>query len=518
MAFSLIYSYPSQLLPRSLCYSSPTTTSSVTSTLLISQSSSSSSSSQPSIFDYNSLIRAQIDTGRPKHALVLFHRMLAVDALSPDRFTFPTVLKACGHLSAIAEGQQIHSLFLKSHFVPSSDVFVLTSLLHFYACCGRLINARLVFDQMPDRSIASWNAMVDGYARSGDLESAHRLFFEMPDRDIVSWNTLIRGYVGDGRPWEALKIFLDMQLSTMRADDSTMASVIAAVAGLGLLSLGRSAHAYITRQMLPLGGPLGVAMIDMYAKCGSIGSAHTVFLAIKSKRVEHWTAMIAGFAAHGFADASLKVFHEMMNSGTSPNHITFIAVLNACSHGGLVYQGLEYFKLLKVFDIEPRIHHYGCLVDLLGRAGLVDEAAEIVRGMPVDPGSVIWSTLLAACKKHGRADMGKVAAGKTIGLDSSSGGSHVLLSNLYAELGRREESRSVRKEMEDRALRKIAGLSWIEIDGCIHEFVSGDGFHYRAEEIYGVLEDMMRSYLRRVEDHESSSSTVLLRVEEIDIL
>ncbi|XP_020574514.1 pentatricopeptide repeat-containing protein At5g48910-like [Phalaenopsis equestris] len=453
-----------------------------------------SSSTQFSISAYNSLLRAETHAGRPNQAVLLFHRMFADDALPPNRFTFPTVLKACAHLPAVAEGEQIHSLFLKSHFAPSDDVFVLTSLVYFYSRCGRLKDARLLFDQLPHTNVASWNAMLDGYVRSGDLDSAYKLFDEMPYKNVISWNTLISGCVRNGWAWEALKLFLDFQISGMKADESTMASFIAAVADLGLLYLGRMAHAHVTRSLFSSNGALGVAFIDMYAKCGSIKSAYNVFTTIESKNIRHWTSMIAGFASHGSAYSALQLFDKMMNSGTMPNDITFIAVLNACSHGGLVYEGLECFKLMKTYKVEPGVKHYGCLVDLLGRAGLVDGAMEIVRDMPVEPTSVIWCSLLAACRNYGYAEVADVVAGKLIELDSNKGSSFVLLSNLYGGLGRLEDFGGVRKAMADRAVTKVAGFSWIEIDGQVHEFVCGDMLHFRRGEIYGVLEEM-RSYL-----------------------
>lgn len=251
-----------------------------------------------------------------------------------------------------------------------------------------------------------------------------------------------------------------------------------------------------------------MALIDMYTKCGCIGAAYNVFMTIESKNVGHWTSMIAGFAAHGFADSSLQLFSEMMNSGTMPNDITFVALLNACSHGGLVNEGLECFKLMKSFRVEPTVKHYGCLVDLLGRAGLIDEAMEIASDMPVEPSSVIWSSLLAASRNCGSVEVAKFSAGKLIELDSRKGSSFVLLSNLYANLGRLEDFSVVRKAMEDRALVKVVGFSWIEVDGQVHEFLSGDKLHFKTREIYGVL-DEMRSCLRWQAEFESFHYTSL---------
>ncbi|PKA58189.1 Pentatricopeptide repeat-containing protein [Apostasia shenzhenica] len=462
----------------------------------------SSSSIQLSVSDYNSLIKAHTDAGRSGFALLLFHRMLAIDALLPDRFTFPSVLKACALLPAAAEGEQIHSLVLKSFFAPADDIFVLTTLVHFYARCSRLSDARLVFDKMPHRNPASWNSMLDGYARSGAMESAHMLFDEMPERNIFSWNILIGGYVRDGLPLEALKLFYDLRFLGLSPDESTMAIVITAISDHGLLSLGRMAHAYVFRRMFSLHGALAVALIHMYAESGSIEAAQLTFFITESKNVRHWTALIAGFAVHGLANSALQLFDEMLHLGIRPNHITFVSVLTACSHAGLVHEGLKLFKLMSRFGIEPGVEHYGCLVDLLSRVGLLEEAMEVVRGIPIEPGPVIWSSLLAACRNFGHAEMAQFAARKLIELDSSNGSSYALLSNLCARLGRWEDFRTVRIAMEEREAGKVAGLSWIEICGHIHEFVSGDRKHSRTADIYKVL-DEMSSFLRlgEAQDH-----------------
>lgn len=298
------------------------------------------------------------------------------------------------------------------------------------------------------------------------------------------------GYVRANMPHEAVALFLHLGMSGLKPDESTVVSFVSAVADMGLLDLGREAHGYVARNEFSLDGALGVALITMYARCGIIGAANKVFLAIPAKNVGHWSSMIAGFANHGLTEASLRVFSEMLQSGIRPNHVTFIGVLNACRHAGLAEEGVKYFNLMRSFDIQPRIEHCGCLVDLLGRSGLVEEAMEIAYNLPMDPGFVVWGTLLAACVNHRNVEIAEVVVKKLIELRPEHGSAYIQLSNLYAKVGRWEDFQRMRKMMEERRVAKVAGSSWIEVDGRFHEFVAGDQFHAKAEEIYSVLEAM----------------------------
>ncbi|XP_073005637.1 pentatricopeptide repeat-containing protein At5g48910-like [Typha latifolia] len=442
-----------------------------------------------SSFHYNALIRSHIDSHLPNCALLLFHDMLFGYGCLPDKYTFPLVLKACAHMSVIDEGEQVHSLFLKYDHLSKDDAYVTTSLMHMYARCGRMDAAMKLFHRMPERNVVSWNILLDGFVKSGDVETACCLFVEMPERNIVSWNSVIGGHVRNDMPHEALKFFLEMMILGLMPDEATMVSVVSAISDLGLLCLGRRAHGYVIRRGFSLSGALGVLLIDLYSRCGSIGAAYQVFLSIPDKNVGHWTSMIVGFAAHGHAEASLGLFAEMIRLGVEPNYVTFIGVLNACSHGGLVNKGFQYFNLMRRWGIRPRIQHYGCLVDLVARAGLLDEAMELVRNLPMEPGFVIWSTLLAACRSHGSVEITGEVAQKLIEAEPDHGGYYVLLSNMYASMGRWEDFTRMRKMVEHKAT-KSAGSSWIEVDGNVHAFVARDEFHPRTLEIHLMLDDM----------------------------
>ncbi|MQM08154.1 hypothetical protein Taro_041004 [Colocasia esculenta] len=444
-------------------------------------------------FHYNSLIRALNRARLPGRALSVFVQMLHDPSSPPDRFTLPFVLKSCAQLGAIEEGAQIHGLLVKIHVVSEEDVgagSLANALIHMYCQCGRIDLASELFNRMPRRNDVSWNSMIDGFAKCGDIVSARLLFDEMPSRNIVSWNSMISGYVHNGLPDEALSLFLRSQELGIDPDESTMVGVISAISDLGLLGWGKRAHGFITRCGFSIGGALGVSLITMYTRCGSISVAHRVFSDIPNKNVAHWTSIIAGYAAYGFAEDSLQLFSEMLSSGVKPNCITFTSVLNACSHGGLVEEGMKVFDLMRTYGIGPHQQHYGCLVDLLSRSGLVEEALELIGCLPGEPGPVVWGTLLAACRNHGNIVIAETIAHKLMELEPDYGGSYVLLSKLYADLGRWGDFSWTRKMMEENGVEKTPGFSWIEVDGDIHKFVMGDKFHPKHREMYNVLGGM----------------------------
>ncbi|KAJ6835483.1 pentatricopeptide repeat-containing protein-like [Iris pallida] len=447
-----------------------------------------------SISHYNSVIRSHIHSHHPHLALLTFHHTLLLrSAPVPDEFTFPLLFKACATLSALREGAQIHCLLLKSPFVQTNNIYILTSLLNMYLSCGELDDARLLFETMPDKNVVAWNSMVSGLAKSGDMASARGFFDRMPiTKNIVSWNALLAGYVRAGMWHEALKLFVELlRVPGLDPNEPTMASLVSAISQLGLLDLARKAHGYVVRKGFSLDGALGVSLIAMYTKCGSIGGAYKVFLSVPAKNVGHWTCMIGGLAAHGLAESALQLFSEMLSDGVRPNYVTFIGVLNACSHEGLAEEGSKYFHLMsESFDIEPGVQHYGCLVDLLGRLGRLEEAMELISNLRTEPGFVVWSTLLSACRKHGNVEIAEVAAKKLFELEPENGSSYVMLSTLYAETGRWEEYRRIRKTMDERGAVKVTGCSWIEVDGKVHQFVAEDMFHVSTQEIYHTLSDL----------------------------
>ncbi|GJM86735.1 hypothetical protein PR202_ga02623 [Eleusine coracana subsp. coracana] len=345
---------------------------------------------------------------------------------------------------------------------------------------------------MTERTVVSWNVLLDALVRAGDLDAAWEVFAEMPERNVVSWNTVIAGFVRHGWAQEAVDLFVEMTtVHGLAPDEATMVGFISAVRDIGLLGPGRSAHGYAIRREFSLDGALGVALINMYTRCGSMGAAHNCFSSISNKNVEHWTSVISGFAAHGHPEMALRLFNKMRQLGIEPNGVTFVAVLSACSHGGLVEEGFKCFNLMRSMGIRPTIQHYGCLVDLLGRVGLLKEAFNLAINLPEDPGFVIWSSLLAACRSHDDVDMAEIAARKLADTKPNHGSSYVLLSNIYAGAKQWDDLKKTRRRMEEHGVTKKPGLSWIEVDGNVHSFGTADKLHTESESIYQMLEDLL---------------------------
>ncbi|XP_058096385.1 pentatricopeptide repeat-containing protein At5g15300 [Magnolia sinica] len=449
---------------------------------------------EPDIFIWNTIMRGSAQSSYPSKAISLYMRMDR-SGLRPDNFTFPFLLKACTKLSCISTGNQIHSKIVKFGF--EADTFVRNSLINLHANCGdldvarrlfeasgkrdpaawssltagyarrgELGTARRLFDEMPVKDLVSWNVMISVYAKNGQMESARKLFDLVPDKDIVSWNAMIAGYVLCGSHEQALEMFEDMRRAGEQPDEVTLLSLLSTCADSGALDIGRKIHhSILERGWRDMSIVLGNALIDMYAKCGSIGGAVEVFRGMRDKDVSTWNSVIGGLAFHGHLKESIHLFKEMRREKVRPNEITFVGVLVACSHGGMVDEGHRYFHLMTCeYGIEPNIKHYGCMVDILGRAGLLNEAFEFVEAMRIEPNAIIWRTLLGACRVHGNVELGEIANKRLLEMRPDQSGDYVLLSNIYASMGEWGGVEKVRKLMDDRGVRKEAGCSVIEED------------------------------------------------------
>nr|KYP69508.1 Pentatricopeptide repeat-containing protein At4g21065 family [Cajanus cajan] len=401
-------------------------------------------------FPYNAVIR-HVALHAPSLALVLFSHMHRT-GVPFDHFTFPLILK-----TQTLNPHQIHSLILKLGF--HSNIYV-------------------------------QNALINSYGSSRSLRVSLQLFDEMPHRDLVSWSSLISSFAKNGFPTEALTLFQQMQLreSAILPDGVIMLSVISAVSCLGSLELAIWVHAFITKINLNLTVPLGSALIDMYSRCGDIDRSVKVFHEMPHRNVVTWTALINGLAVHGRGEEALEAFYKMMESGLKPDRVAFKGALVACSHGGLVEEGRQVFdSMSSVYRVEPELEHYGCVVDLLGRAGMVLEAFEFVEGMRVRPNSVIWRTLLGACVNHNHLELAERAKEMINELDPRHDGDYVLLSNAYGGVGKWVEKEGVRNSMRENRIVKEPGISLVHVDQVVHEFVSGDNSHPQWEEITRFL-------------------------------
>ena len=418
-------------------------------------------------------------------------------------------------------GKQVHGLVVKHGL--DGDEFVLSNLVRMYVMCGVMDDARVLFyrnvskgvrDEVRQESnVVLWNVMVDGYVRVGDFKAARLLFEKMPQRSVASWNVLISGYAQNGLFVEAVELFRDMQFGDVPPNYVTLVSVLPAVSRLGALELGKWVHLYAERNKMEINDVIGSALVDMYSKCGSIEKALQVFEKLPKENAITWNAVIGGLAMHGRAEEAIQYFSRMEQSGVVPSDVTYISLLSACSHAGLVEEGRSFFnQMVSVVGLKPRIEHYGCMVDLLGRAGLLKEAEELILNMPIKQDDVIWKALLSACKMHGNIDMGKRVAEILMGMVPNDSGSYVALSNLYASSGNWEAVSEVRLMMKNMDIRKDPGCSWIEFDGVIHEFLVEDESHPRAKEIHSMLEEISNQL--SLASYKPITTQVLLKINE----
>ncbi|XP_068649276.1 pentatricopeptide repeat-containing protein At5g48910-like [Aristolochia californica] len=464
----------------------------------------------PSLFTKNIMLRCHSRSECPPSA-VSFYVQLLNEGFQLNRFAFSFLVQACTRSQLNAEGKQIHAQIIKSGEI---DSYLASSIVSLYSGRGDLHSAQQAFE-LSRGVVASWNAIIDGYAKMGEVDVAKKLLEEMPKRSLISWTALMTGYVHSGRYRDALDCFQTMQKEGIRPDEQTLVSVLPSVSRLGALSLGKWIHSYVENAGMEMNVFLGSAMIDMYAKCGSIDSAMELFERIEpSKRnVVTWNAITGGLAMHGRGMEALDMFQDMLRNRVKPTDVTFVGVLKACSHGGMVDEGVKYFKEMEeVHGIKPTMELYGCMVDLLGRAGRLEEAERLVRSMKEQPGLVVLKALLSACKVHRNVDIGERMGLELIELASDDSSCYVLLANLYAQAGRWEDVKSVRNLMRERGLKKIAGCSSIELNDEAHEFHAGDMTHPCTRVIYSKL-DEMRQRLEE-EGYTPDTTQVLADIEE----
>ncbi|KAG1370115.1 pentatricopeptide repeat-containing protein [Cocos nucifera] len=385
----------------------------------------------PNSFMWNTLIRALADSPSPSDAIDLYIKMKTL-GLPPGKHTFPFVLKACVNTHSLSISQQIQAHVLKHGL--DSDLYVVNGLVRCYATC------ELVHD-------------------------ARRLFDEVPERNLIIWTTMISGYVQNFCSNEALVLFDQMIQTGIEPCDATLASVLSACAQSGGLDLGNQIHGYIEEKGIEIGVILGTALVDMYAKNGAISIALELFREMPEKNTATWNAMICGLAHHGHVNDALELFWELEKAAVWPNDITFVGVLSACCHAGLLEVGRQIFDSMKKdYGIEPKIEHYGCMVDLLGRSGKLVEAEELIKGMKWQADIVVLGALLTACKNYGNIEIAERVVQEIIKLEPDNHGVYVVLSNMHAEVGKWQDVVRLRKVMRYGGLKKIPG--WSCVDGA----------------------------------------------------
>ncbi|KAG0483838.1 hypothetical protein HPP92_011922 [Vanilla planifolia] len=423
-----------------------------------------------------------------KEALQLFYLMKNT-AFPMDEVVMVSVLVACVSLGAPKDGQVVHALIIRLGL--EAYLNLQNALIHLYSSLGNIGDAQLLFDSGYFLDQISWNSMISGFLKCGFVDKAKHFFDAMPEKDLVSWSTMISGYAQLGHFSNALTLFHEMQIKGIRPDEATLVSVISACTSVSALEQGKWVHAYIRKHAIPLKLFLGTTLLDMYMKCGCIETAQEVFNEMEERGISTWNAMILGLSMNGLFKEALEKFAEMERYGVLPNEITFVGVLGACCHGGLVDEGRKHFNSMKHnYNLKPNIKHYGCMVDLLGRVGLLSEAEELIESMPMAPDVATWGALLGACRKHGNAALGERVGRKVIELEPKHDGFHVLLSNIYASKGKWDELKDVRCMMKQRKVIKKPGCSMIETNGTVHEFLSGDNSHPQMEAIKEMMVEM----------------------------
>ncbi|CAN4092916.1 unnamed protein product [Withania somnifera] len=438
---------------------------------------------------YNTILSNYVRNGMVMEALEVLGEMLSCGGPRPDRVTLLSSILASTEMADVFLGKQCHAYVLRNGLENWDSIG--NAIIDMYMKSGSQEWACRVFDQMSNKTVVSWNSLIAGFLRNGDVEAACRTFNEMPESDLVSWNTMIGGLVQQSMFEDAIHLFRVMQNEGIKADRVTMVSVASACGYLGANDLAKWIYNYIEKYEIYLDVQLSTALVDMFARCGDPASAMKVFSKMEERDVSAWTAAIGAMAMEGNGKRAVELFYEMLREGVEPDQVVFVAVLTACSHGGLVGEGMEIFRSMKeIHGVSPQIVHYGCIIDMLGRAGLLKEAVDMIKNMPMKPNDAVWGAFLAACKMHKNNEMATYAVGMLSESFPDKSGIHVLLSNIYALGGKWTDVAKVRMSMKERGIKKNPGSSSIEVNGNIHEFTSGDEFHPEHHHICLMLDEM----------------------------
>ncbi|WVZ56649.1 hypothetical protein U9M48_007145 [Paspalum notatum var. saurae] len=419
-----------------------------------------------------------------------YSALLRFTAFNPDYRTYALLLRACVKCSDLYAAMEIHGHLTKVGLL--SNQYVTPELFKLYIAHDRMFEARELFWSMLEWSIDPFygNLMLMGFLKSGQLDKAYQIFKRMPVKDLVSWNSMISGAVRSAHMKDAMNLFSRLVGSGLVPDGFSFSSVLSACARAGACRYGVWVHQLMTEMGVEMNHILSSALVDMYAKCGKIDVATEIFSTVKKKHICVWNAMISGLAAHGLGSDVVILFHKMKTEELVPDRVTFVALLTAFSHCGMVEEARQYFKSMTTeYSIMPEVEHYGALVDTLSRAGLLDEAYNLVKSMDVKPDVVIWRALLSACRKYCQTKLGEVAVEH---MACHGSGDYTLLSTIYSSANRWNDSEEVWKQRKQKKIRKNKGLSWVELWGSTHEFKAGDRSHPDTEDIYRVLHGLCK--------------------------
>lgn len=407
---------------------------------------------------WNTMISGYVNDENPSEAMVIFE-LLQKSGLSADGTTLLGLLSACAKLMAVRQGKAIHGYIVRNNGEIFND-FLTNALIEMYCTCKSVIDARLLFEGAKCKDVVSWNSMISGYERNGNA-------------------------------FESIKLFCRMVKEEAVPDEVTVVAVLGACGQVTALEFGMSVHSYLLKEGYGVNITVATALLDMYSKCGSLSCSRHVFDDMPEKRMVSWSAMIAGYGAHGRGREAISIFHEMLENSFIPDEGVFTSVLSAYSHAGLVNEGRDFFhRMTMEYNVKPGLAHYSCLVDLLGRAGNLDEAYDLIQTMEVNPTSDIWAALLSACRLHRNVKLAEISAQKVFEMKPTDVSSYICLSNVYASEKRWDDVNRIRTLIRRKGLIKSPGCSFIVLDKIIHRFLVGDKSHQQTADIYAKLEDL----------------------------
>ncbi|KAA8521299.1 hypothetical protein F0562_011955 [Nyssa sinensis] len=422
------------------------------------------------VVTWSAVIAGYAQRGHGYEALNVFREMRLCGS-EPNVVTLVSLLSSCASVGALLQGKETHCYAIKCILNldgsdPGDDLMVITGLIDMYSKCKSVKTARSMFDliALKDGNVVTWTAMIGGYAQHGEANDALELFSQM------------------------LK-----QNNSIMPNAFTISCALMACARLAALRFGRQIHAYVLRNHYE-SVMLFVAncLIDMYAKSGDVDAARVVFDNMDHRNAVSWTSLMTGYGMHGRGEEALQAFDGMRRAGLVPDGVTFVVVLYACSHSGMVDQGTKYFNSMSTeFGVVPGVEHYACMVDLLGRAGRLNEAMKLIQSMPMEPSPIVWVALLSACRTHANVELGEYAADQLLELESENDGSYTLLSNIYASARRWKDVARIRSLMKRTGIKKRPGCSWVQGKKGTVAFFVGDRSHPLSQQIYDILADFI---------------------------
>lgn len=450
------------------------------------------------IVSWNSMISGYNQHGFDAEALNTFSKMIREPLLKPDKYTLTSALAACANLEDLTLGKQIHAHIIRTEFDTSGTVG--NALISMYSKSGGVEIAHKILEKSGASSlnVIALTALLDGYIKLGDINPARQIFDSVRDCDVVAWTAMIVGYVQNGFNNEAMELFRSMVREGPKPNSYTLAAMLSVSSSLASLDHGKQIHTRAIRSGEASSVSVSNALINMYAKGGNVNAARHVFNLIPCNTdTVSWTSMIIALAQHGLGEESIELFEQMLSFGIQPDHITYVGVLSACTHMGLVKKGLGYFELLKdVHGIEPTPSHYACMIDLYGRAGMLQEAHKFIENMPIEPDVIAWGSLLASCKVHKNVELAKVAAERLLLIEPENSGAYSALANVYSACGKWQDAAIIRKSMKDRQVKKEQGFSWVQIRNEVHVFGAEDGLHPQRDAIYQMMAKIWKEIKR----------------------